>query len=264
MFENQTIAKIARGDIRKAAANLSDQEARYLVDYYYIMQDDRKRSNNQVRSMSDEPNVMLNFLSVQAAHLEETIKKALDDYTKAHSMGSWMREVYGIGPVLSAGLLAHIDIEKAPTAGHIWSFAGLDPLKTWDKGQKRPWNATLKTLCWKIGQSFMKFSGQENCYYGRIYKERKAFELQRNESGVNAELAATLVSKFAKTTEAHGHLSGGKLPPAQIDARARRYAVKLFLSHMQGEWYRRHFGVEPPLPYPIAILGHAHMIKSPI
>jgi hypothetical protein len=29
--------------------------------------------------------------------------------------------------------------------------------------------------------------------------------------------------------------SGG-LPPAHLDARARRYAVKIFLSHLYAEW----------------------------
>ena len=170
-----------------------------------------------------------------------------------------MRETVGIGPVISAGLLAHIDIEKAPTVGHIWRFAGLDPTVKWEKGKKRPWNAGLKTLCWKAGQSFMKLSGREDCYYGGVYRERKAYEIVRNDRGDNTTLAVQLVLKVGKTTEAHKHLSTGKLPPGQIDARARRYAVKLFLSHLHAEWYRRHFHKEPPLPYPIAHLGHTHM-----
>jgi hypothetical protein len=65
-----------------------------------------------------------------------------------------------------------------------------------------------------------------------------------------------------KSTEAFKHYSAGRLPPGQIDARARRYAVKLFLSHLHEVWYKAHFGKAPPLPYPIAILGHAH-IKPP-
>lgn len=256
------IEKFTRADIRKAAVVMTDAEARFLVDYYYISQDDRKRGDNQVRSMGEEPNMMLTYLADQARRLESTIQKALDDYTKAHTMGSWMREVYGIGPVLSAGLLAHIDIRKAPTVGHIWRFAGLDPTTKWGKGEKRPHNAKLKTLCWKIGQSFMKFSGAEECTYGHFYRQRKEYEIARNERGDNATLAAELLPKFGKTTEAHKHLSTGKLPPGQIDARARRWAVKLFLSHMHGEWYEREFGTPPPLPYPVAHLNHAHVIQA--
>ena len=255
-----TVERLRR-DIADAATKLTDTEARFLVDAYYMMQEDRKRSHNQVRALGEdsEPNSVIQWLADQSETLENQIKRALDKYTQAHAMGSWMRDIYGIGPVLSAGLLAHIDISKAPTVGHIWRFAGLDPTLKWEKGQKRPWNAGLKTLCWKVGQSFMKFSGQDECYYGAIYRERKAYEIQRNDAGGNAEAAKIGLAKVSKNTDAHKHYSEGKLPPAQIDARARRYAVKLFLSHLHGEWYKRHFGVDAPLPYPIAILGHAHI-----
>lgn len=251
-------------DIAAAAKSLSDDEARFLVDAYYMMQDDRKRAHNQVRALGEaaEPNSVLQWLAVQSETLESQIKRALDQYTQAHQMGSWMRGIHGIGPVLSAGFLAHIDIEKAPTVGHIWRFAGLDPSVKWEKGQKRPWNAQLKVLCWKAGQSFMKFSGNEDCYYGQLYRQRKEYEIARNERGENAEVAASLLGKVGKSTEAFKHLSGGKLPPGQIDARARRWAVKQFLADLHGEWYRRHFGKEPPLPYPIAHLGHAHLRRA--
>lgn len=254
-------------EIAASAATLSDDEARYLVDAYYIMQEDRKRTNNQVRAVAqsaDEENAatdhsVISWLAEQSGTIEKQIARALDKYTEGHQMGSWMREIVGIGPVISAGMLAHIDITKAPTVGHIWRFAGLDPTQKWEKGQKRPWNAGLKTLCWKAGQSFMKFSGRDDCYYGKVYLERKAYEIARNDRGENAELSASLVAKVGKSTEAYKHYSSGKLPPGQIDARARRYAVKLFLSHLHNEWYLRHFGTPAPLPYPIAILGHAHL-----
>ena len=261
----ESVYKLGK-DLRTAARTMSDDEARFLVDYYYIAQEDRKRSTNQVRALdqSQEPNGVINWLADQTGSLENEIKKALDSYTENHPMGAWMRQIYGIGPVISAGLLAHIDITKAPTVGHIWRYAGLDPTSKWEKGQKRPWNAGLKSLCWKAGQSFMKFSNREECYYGHVYKERKAYEIARNERGDNKELAEQLKDKVGKTTDAYKHLSSGVLPPGQIDARARRYAVKLFLSHLHGAWYETHFGTKPPLPYPLVHLGHAHFIPSPV
>lgn len=266
----QTLERMSR-NIVSDAATLSDDEARYLVDAYYMMQEDRKRAHNQARAVeqsaddanSVSDNKIINWLAAQSEMLENQIKRALDKYTEAHDMGSWMRETVGIGPVISAGLLAHIDITKAPTVGHIWRFAGIDPTQKWEKGQRRPWNATLKTLCWKAGQSFMKLSGRDDCYYGQIYKQRKAYEIERNERGDNKEIADEIIKKIGKTTEAYKSLIVGKLPPGQIDARSRRYAVKLFLSHMHGAWYEKHYDEKPPLPYPIAILGHAHMIHRP-
>lgn len=125
-------------DLKEASYILSDNEARFLVDAYYMMQENRKRSDNQVRSMAEskEPNAVLQWLSKQNNDLENQIKRALDAYSGAHPVGTWAREQQGIGPVIAAGLLAHFDIRKAPTNGHFWSFAGLDPRTEWKKRRK--------------------------------------------------------------------------------------------------------------------------------
>jgi hypothetical protein len=254
-------------DLAQAAKTLSDNEARFLVDSYYIIQEDRKRSANQVRALGEnaEPNSVLQWFYSQNQLLEAQIKRALDGYTSAHPMGAWMRAVHGIGPVLSAGLLAHIDITKCPTVGHIWSFAGWagDKQKPWKKGEKKPFNGTFRTLLWKVGESFVKTCNSDDGYYGHLYKQRKEREAARNEAGDYAEQAAVGAARVGKTTEAYKHYSTGKLPPAHIHARARRHAVKQFLSDLHGAWYRQHHGTEPPLPYPIAILGHAHLRRAP-
>jgi len=250
-------------DLTQAAKIMSDDEARYLVDAYYIMQEDRKRSGNQINSMEGEPSSVINWLSEQSSVLEDQIKRALDKYTNSKPIGQWMRDQYGIGPVISAGLIAHININKAITVSHIWRFAGLDPTQKWEKGQKRPWNAKLKTLCWKVGQSFMKFSNQDDCFYGKIYRDRKAYEIARNDSGANKELALELSAKFKKTTEAYKHLIDGKLPPAQLDARARRYAVKMFLSHLQTVWWWLEHGNLPEKPFAFNLAGHSHYVFPP-
>jgi hypothetical protein len=75
--------------------------------------------------------------------------------------------------------------------------------------------------------------------------------------------AAELKSRFDKKTEAYKHLNAGKLPPGQIDARARRYAVKLFLSHLQQVWWKMETGTDAPKPYVITQLGHGHLIDPP-
>lgn len=261
MLELTAVDRLTK-DLKTAARTLSDDEARFLVDAYYTSQENRKRSNNQVRSLkeSGEPNAVLGWFATQAETIEAQILVALIKYTAEHPIGSWLCEIHGVGAVLASGLVAHIDIKKVKTVGAIWRFAGLDPTSKWLKGQKRPWNASLKVLCWKIGHSFALMHKNPKCVYGHVYKERKEFEIARNERGDNKELALSLAPKFGKDTECYGHLMAGKLPPAQLDARARRYAVKLMLSDLFAFWYRHEFGVEPPLPYPIAILGHAHHV----
>lgn len=245
-----------------------------------------------------------------------------DEYTFwlfAHPSGGWA-EGLGLSDAKALGRVrAMIDIERAPTVGHIWRFAGYDPTHVWlgrdravalvkemvpagaeitnevlvkianhlkrnvesfirqahdKKGRltratltaalaRRPWNARLKTLCWKCGESFVKVSGKPDAYYGRIYVQRKEYETGRNENGDYADQAEKILreKKIGKDTEAYGHYSEGRLPLAQIHARAKRYAVKLFLSHYHHVAYLDRFGKEPPKPYAIAHLDHVNFIR---
>ena len=126
-------------------------------------------------------------------------------------------------------------------------------------------NARLKVICWKAGESFVKFHNQEACFYGKVWRKQKDIYEARNAAGDYAERSAQILAtrNYRKDTEAYKAYVVGKFPPAHIHAMARRYAVKLFLSHLHGEMHRRILGTEPPLPYPVAILGHAHMIDPP-
>lgn len=340
MLNLDPIQKLTK-DLKEASYKLSNREARYLVDAYYTMQDNRIRADGQVRSMKDtgEPSAVIQWLAGQNEALENQIKKALDYYSAGHPAGRWMRRQKGIGPVISAGFLAHLDITKCPTAGHVWSYAGYDPRNKWigseeakktakevedqhgklspielnaamciklerrtetlwerierhaqvradreaakEEGAAKeakitkddviaihaqpPHNADFKVLCWKAGQSFVKVSGNEDAFYGRIYAERKIYEIERNDRGGNADAAAKALREknYGKETEAYKAYSVGKLPKAQIQARAERYAVKLFLSHLHEIW-RKAEGLPLPAEYAQAILGHGHYIAPPL
>ena len=254
-------------DIRASATILTVPQIRYLVDAYYSIQEYRKASAGQIRALTvtAEPCEVIDWLASQMGTLENQIKRALDVWTDSQPVCQWAKSITGIGPVISAGLAAHIDITKAPTVGHIWRFAGLDPTQKWEKKTKRPWNAQLKTLCWKIGESFVKVSGNAADVYGKVYLDRKAYESERNEQGELANQAAEVLKseKIGKGTDAYAAYSIGKLPPGHIHSRAKRYAVKLFLAHYHHVAFRIHFGVDPPKPYVIEHLGHVHYIAPP-
>ena len=261
-----------RADIKAAreeAARLSIEEVRYLVDFYYETQDYRISAGNQVRALSkaDEPILLLNWVQDTLSRVEKEVQRSLDLYTEQEptGIGTWARAIPGIGPVLSAGLLAHVNLENCTTVGQLWSFAGLNPDRSWDKGQKRPWNARLKLVCFKIGESFIKVQAHRDDVYGRIYAARKAYEQRNNEAGLLADQAKRVLStkRIGTATDAHKWYSQGKLPPAHIHARARRYAVKLFLSHYHevGTWLLT--GKLPPTPYALAHLDHVDYIPPP-
>jgi hypothetical protein len=254
-------------DVALASRVLTPDEARWLVDTYYQVQDYRIQASAQVRSSEgEEPNLFLRYVLDDLKRLEARIQSALDKYTDSLPVGVWLKGIYGIGPVIAAGLLAHLDVKKAQTVGGFWRFAGLDPTSTWNKGEKRPFNAKLKVLCWKAGQSFLKFSNRDECYYGKLYRERKTQEVAQNDAGALADQAAAALSgKRFKDAEYRGIYESGKLPPGHLDARARRWVVKVFLFHVFERMWQEEYGDSRPCPRPYVIehLGHAHEIPPP-
>jgi hypothetical protein len=254
-------------DLRAASVTLTAAEARFLVDAYYQMQDNRIRSAHQARTLGKEgePHAVLDWLETQSRTLEDQLRGALKRYAESQPIGEWALSITGIGPVITAGLLAHIDIRKAPTVGHIWRFAGLDPTMRWEKGTKRPWNARLKRLCWLIGESFVKVQANPRDVYGQVYAARKAQEIERNEAGRFTDQAADALTakRWKGDTQTKAHYEAGRLPPARIHLRAERYAVKLFLAHLHHVWHWLEFNEPPPKPYVVQHLGHAHFIAPP-
>ena len=289
----EPLSRLSR-DLAQAAATLSDDQARYLVDTYYSLQEYRKAAGNQMKALSksEEPHGVIAYLFLQMELLEKQVARALGRYAESKPIGKWLLSITGIGPIITAGLIAHIDIARCETASRIWAYAGLDPSREWLKGQKRPWNAKLKNLQWKVGESFVKVSGKEDDFYGKIYIQKKEVETRRNLSGQLADQARAKLEKFniGKDTDAYLWYSGcltpeaavellentpsekrmarlrelaGKpgsglpmLPPDHIHARAKRFAVKLFLSHLHEVWYYLENGTRAPKPYAFSILEH--------
>lgn len=267
--EPEPIRRLDR-DIKLAAATLGRAEARFLVDEYYAIQDFRIQSANQIRSIVksdvDEPHAMLQWAREQFTTMEKDVQAALDHYSNSQELGVWARLHTGVGPVIAAGLLAHINIEKAPYASSIHRFAGLLPGQKKVKGQKRDWNADLKVLCWKLGDSFVKQSGRETCYYGHLYRERKELEVTRDKNDYNkATAAATLLEKNIRDKDTLAIYESGHLPDGRLDMRARRYAVKRFLVHYFEAAWILHYGTKPPDPWIVEHGGHRpdHVQSNP-
>jgi len=265
----EAIHKLTR-DLKKAAVTLTRTEARFLVDNYYTMQDNRIRTGGQIREMESikEPHEVLKWFNTQDELLENEVKRALDSYSNGFVLGRWARSLYGIGPVIAAGLLAHLDIEKAKGAGAFWRFAGLDPTSEWKKGEKRPWNAALKVLCWKAGESFVKTSGREGDIYGHLLIAKKDLLTSQNEALMFKNAAAEVLVRVPKHAQASIYKTG-KLPPGHIFSRAKRYAVKLFLAHyFEVSWWLK-YNCAPPMPFIFTDqakalgLDHSHWLHAP-
>ena len=264
--QEQIVCNINRRDLRLIATQMDEEQARFYVKRYYILQNDRIRYNNQVRTMGAKPNLLLSSFSEISAKQESLLKKVLDDYSIDHPVGQWLRTIRGIGPVIAAGLISHIDPTRVFTAGSLWRYAGMDPSQPkMQKGVKRSWNADLKTLLFKAGESFIKTKGHEEGFYGHLYDEKKEYYIQKNLNGEYSEIAARLLTekKWDTKTVTYAALKAGRLSDGHIHAMARRFAAKIFLSHLFEVYCITVKGEKPPAPFAISILGHAHYIKIP-
>jgi len=326
VLEHKRTLRLLKADLKTAATTLTHEQVRYLVDFYYEIQEARIRAGNQAGAAAEdeEPNALVSWMQEEFEAVEGMIKSAMDAYTDAPNIvGAWLKELTGIGPILAAGLLAHVDITRAPSAGHIWSFAGLEPKTRWtgkeestkivaeilgpakrgqaigpeemillaarcgrsttglekasknDKGvitrdslikgmSKRPWNTKLKTLCWKIGQSFVKTCNREDSFYGNFYKDRKAFELRKNEEHKNADAARkALETRNIKDADLRATYEDGKLPLAHVHAMTCRWVVKFFLSHLHVVMTYVRYGHLPGKPWVIVHGGHQKLVLPP-
>lgn len=115
--------------------------------------------------------------------VERDMGKMLVAYAKAQPLCHWAASVTGVSWLTAAQLFIEIDFYrcccepyrfwKGPkrdeipkdhvcpglvTAGHIWSYFGLkDPRDIkWGKGERRPYNVRMKSVCFQIGEQFKK------------------------------------------------------------------------------------------------------------
>lgn len=123
---------------------------------------------------------------------------------------------------------------------------------------KPPYNKDLKKMMYLVGDMFIKNSGREKSLYGKIYKQKKLEYTRKNENGEYAEEAARILAEkhWDTSTPTYKRLSQGMLSDAHILARARRYAVKLFISHVFEAMYYAEYREEPPKTYVIQYMGH--------
>lgn len=193
----------------------------FLIERYYSLQEHRITMFAQARELEEAGNSpdLVKGYAERFEELEKMIAKDIKNSVKDHPMFAWFKTVKGIGPILSASLIANIDITKADHTSSVWKYCGLsiDPetmkAERRKKGTKISWNPFLKTTCWKIGESFVKTKGK----YRMIYDTSREFYDRK---------FPTEVKDGNKTLYTKGHKF----------AMAKRRTVKLFLSDMWVEW----------------------------
>ncbi len=110
------------------------------------------------------------------------------------------------------------------------------------RGQVANRNSTLKTLCWKIGDSFNKISGP----YQRILNKFKEQDRKKHPEPVKTDKKDRDGKAIRKYSDGHIH------------ERAKRRTVKLFLSHLWLVW-RESEGLPTREPYVKEYMGHSNI-----
>lgn len=123
---------------------------------------------------------------------------------------------------------------------------------------KPPYNTKAKTITYQIIDNIIRKGASE---YATLYRKRKAYEVANNEAGYYVNEAKNQLRKKNYESEtAKTCLAQGKLTPAHIDRRARRYVAKIFLSHYFELLWIEKYGRLPKLAPVFSDGNHYHYI----
>lgn len=196
---------------------------------------------------------MLNVIgSIGTSSISEYVLLCKSASACTTSMIQYAAEQTGRKPVnVAAGVRHNLEVKKnkssVMTVGDLGSYLA-----------KPPYNRDTKKRMYQIGESFVKQSHRPKSLYGRLYLERKAYEVSKNENGDYADQAARMLQEknYNKETDTYKSLITGKLSPAHINMRAIRWTEKLFLSHVhEAMWWEKYHDT-PPQPYIVAYGNH--------
>lgn len=192
----------------------------------------------------------------RALVLEEFIEGEIARLITDHPAWPWLKGVKGVGKENVAKIIGLVDIERADTISSLWSFAGYAPVDGHSmrrvKGQKAPFNNTLRMLCWRLGSSLLRAQG---AFY-QYYLEQKAFYERREQARGRKIVPATELPKVdGKRVETDQFISEG-----HIHLMALRKMIKTFLACLWLKW-REGAGLPTRSPYAIEKLGHVTLIR---
>jgi len=219
---------------------------RLKVEAYMDFQKSRIAFENRCRDFKDagmlSDDDYLDFKEMLSGS-EKAMEKAIARQLKGYDVWTeYLSLIKGIGPLSAGYLLSFIgDPERFATISKLWAYAGLgvtDGEATTYKKHGKGSNIRLKTVCWKIGEGFVKTKGKYRTAYEEFRKEDEAKHPEK------------IKDEKGKTRYNPGHFY----------IRAKRKTVKLFLAHFWMAW-RQMEGLDTSEPYANAIMGHSNFVE---
>lgn len=206
---------------------------------------------------------IIEYVKEDSENLEKMLAKDIEKIVKADPLwDAFFDGVKGCGILMSAAIMAEVDIEKATTVSKLWQYAGLNPglvrgkkrvqkgkeyeivvTDTMVRGDRKtpgfvaPYNSWLRTkLCGVLADCFIRAKSSYALDYYYPYKQRLEHEERKVEGG-----------EKSWKDETKGHR----------DNAARRYMIKMFLKDLYVVW-RTVEGLPVRAPYQEEYLGHTH------
>jgi hypothetical protein len=264
---------------------------RSLVEMYYDFQGQRIISGNRIDGnvrqgliiREDMEKYGVDDIFEQATLFEKEIQKRLTREIKSYPLYTdYFEKIYGIGPILSAGLMAYIeDISKFRHVSSLWQYCGLG-MNTFCEKCKKPTSVEI-TYEGKKGKTVAKRQKPMKvcpvCDSETIpFRQRRVAGFQSNYNDKFKVLCWKIGSSFVKQsaaksgyrrlydeikiTERRKHpekiVTNGKTTynDGHIHNMTMRKVVKIFLSHIWTRW-RTLDGLEVTKPYESQILNHS-------
>lgn len=166
-------------------------------------------SENKLTETEMEYIVKVTEIFRKETESEKYLKKNMEAFVYSEEIWKvFLSNIKGIGVIHAANLLKFFGYcETFENIGKVWAYAGMAVVNgkapKMTKGEDIKYNPACRTLCWKISDSFIK---HRTPFYRDIYDKTKEQENLRTDENKPKSLL-------------------------HADLRARRKAVKMFLSH---------------------------------
>lgn len=136
-----------------------------------VLKVERLRVGTQVRishlKRNDRTCASTEWLQHELLGLERKIDNAVAAFVEQHSAFPWFSKIKGVGKENIAKIIGLVDITRAQHVSSLWKFAGYSveagraPCRR--QGEKLSYNATLRTMCYRLGSSLHKAGLRQQC-----------------------------------------------------------------------------------------------------
>lgn len=179
-----------------------------------------------------------------AEEMEKEYQNVMDITASEPIYREYLSNVFGVSSTLTARLINRFGYcEDFDRVSHLWSYCGLTPSSSREKGEQLDYDPQAKKLAWLVADCMMK-GGDRSAYRTHFFDPYKEKQLKRKDMAEDMT-EAQLEEKTWTPPESQSHAHN----------RAVRYLAKKFLKHY---WAiaRDIKGEEVPDEYIIAHGGH--------